>query len=71
MDTSDESISQVLSILTDSYNLNIETVKEICLEYVDLYTYEIIMSDVFSSIPRELMEIILQRDTLFDGLDES
>jgi hypothetical protein len=28
----------VLSILTDSYNLNIDSIKEICLEYVDLFT---------------------------------
>lgn len=38
LDTSDGSISQVLSILTDSYNLNIDSIKEICLEYVDLFT---------------------------------
>jgi hypothetical protein len=69
-DTSDESICQIISILNDSFNLGLSEVLEMCLEYVDIHTSEVVMSEVFVSVPIELMALILQRDTLYDGLKE-
>lgn len=39
-------------------------------EYIDLHTLEVFESDCIFSISKDLFKMILNRDTLHDGLEE-
>ncbi|CAG9311660.1 unnamed protein product [Blepharisma stoltei] len=70
LDTSPSTLEQISIILTDSYDLKILEIQEMCLEYIDLYTEEYLESEAFLHLPIEIVELILERDTLCDGVFE-
>ena len=41
-----------------------------CLEFVDQHTVEVLESESMLSLHRDLMILILKRDSLYDGLEE-
>jgi BTB And C-terminal Kelch len=41
-----------------------------CLEFVDQHTVEVLESESILSLHKDLMILILNRDTLYDGLEE-
>jgi len=69
-DCSMNSMEQITRILVESYNLRIEEVQEMCLCYIDQNTEDFLNSEVFLQLPGEIVQLVLQRDTLYDGLTE-
>ena len=69
-DLSEDSLIMLTSILCDSHYSKIDTITEACLEFIDVNTTVYIESDSFLQLPLEIVELIIARDTLFDGLRE-
>ena len=69
-DTSSASISQVLRLLCDSHAASIAEIMQMSLNFIDTHTLDVLESDSLLSLPKELMVLVLQRDSLFDGLEE-
>lgn len=68
--TSEENIAEVLNILNSSYYCHLTDVYNLCMEYIDIHTSEVMQSEAFLLLPYEILEEILRRDTLNDGLNE-
>lgn len=69
-DTSPSAIEQISIVLIDSYDQKILETQEMCLEYIDIYTQIYLESESFVKLPIEIVEIILDRDNLYDGVPE-
>lgn len=63
-------IAQVLKLLYDSHLVDLPEILRMCLEFIDQHTVEVLESESMLSLHRDLMVLILQRDTLYDGLEE-
>jgi hypothetical protein len=50
--------------------VDLPEILKMCLEFIDQHTTEVLESESILSIHKELMILILRRDTLYDGLDE-
>lgn len=70
LDTSEDSITTLAQILQASCYLKLEEIAEMCFDYIDINTNEFLQSTAFLEISYEVLELILKRDTLFDGLPE-
>ena len=70
LDSSEESIEKVSMILCHSHYGKLEEISEMCLEYIDVNTHSYIESETFLHLPCEILELILSRDTLYDGMQE-
>lgn len=63
-------LTQVLKLLYDSYIVDIPEIQKMCLEFIDQHTVEILESEAVLGLHKELMALILKRDSLYDGLEE-
>ena len=50
--------------------VDIPEILKMCLEFVDQHTIEVLESESMLSLHKDLMILILKRDTLYDGLEE-
>ena len=69
-DISEASISKLSFVLCESFYAKLDEITEMCFEYIDINTIAYLQSEVFLQIPCEILENILKRDTLYDGLQE-
>ena len=60
----------MLKLLNNSYIADIPEILKMCLEFIDQYTIPVLESESMLSLDKELMILILKRDTLYDGLEE-
>ena len=60
----------MLKLLRDALQVELPAIAALGFEYIDVHTMEVLESDNLFEIDRELMSIILQRDSLHDGLEE-
>ena len=65
-----QAITKVLKILCDSTNCQLEELQKICLEFVDVHTEDILCNNTFMELPKEILNLILERDTLSDEIAE-
>ncbi len=63
-------IAQVLKLLYDAYLVDMSEILRMCLEFIDQHTVEVLESESMLSLHKDLMILILKRDTLYDGLEE-
>ncbi|CDW80411.1 btb poz domain-containing protein 2 [Stylonychia lemnae] len=63
-------ITQVLKLFYDSYVVDIPEILKMCLEFIDQHTVEVLESEAIIGLHKELMGLILKRDSLYDGLEE-
>ena len=56
--------------MTMSYNRGIQRILEMCLEHIDSNIEQFVKTTVFLEMPIELLELIVQRNTLYDGFFE-
>ena len=63
-------ITQVLKLLYDSFVVEIPEILKMCLEFIDQHTVEVLESEAVLGLHKDLMELILKRDSLYDGLEE-
>ena len=54
----------------DSYVVDIPEILKMCLEFIDQHTVEVLESESIIGLHKELMALILKRDSLYDGLEE-
>ena len=60
----------MLKLLYDAYTVDIAEIMKMCLEFIDQHTIEVLESEAILSLHKELMVLILKRDTLYDGIEE-
>ena len=60
----------MLKLLYDSYLSDISEILRMCLEFIDQHTVEVLESEAILSLHKDLMVLILKRDSLYDGLEE-
>jgi BTB/POZ domain/SPRY domain len=70
LDLSEESFFKMNNILCESYFGNLEDICEMCMEHVDINTRAYLESEAFLNAPREILDLVFARDTLYDGLEE-
>lgn len=70
-DCSESSIEQILLILTEAYESDLVELVELCMDYVDINTQEVLESKAFCELPFQICEEIVKRDTLNDCLQET
>jgi hypothetical protein len=63
-------ISQVLKLLYDAYLVDLPEILRMCLEFIDQHTIEVLESESMLSLHKDLMILIVKRDSLYDGLEE-
>ena len=68
--TDPKCIAQVLKLLYDAYLVDMTEILRMCLEFIDQHTVEVLESESMLSLHKDLMILILKRDTLYDGLEE-
>jgi len=60
----------VLKLLYDSFVVDIPEILKMCLEFIDQHTIEVLESEAILGLHKDLMALILKRDSLYDGLEE-
>jgi BTB And C-terminal Kelch len=68
--TDPKCIAQVLKLLYDAYLVDLPEILKMCLEFIDQHTIEVLESESMLSLHKDLMILILKRDSLYDGLEE-
>jgi hypothetical protein len=63
-------ISHVLKLIHDALQVDLPQIAKLGFEFIDLHTLEVLESECIFSISKDLFKMILQRDTLHDGLEE-
>jgi hypothetical protein len=70
LDSSESSFQTICELLSISHSNNNEKICEMCLEFIDENTEAFLQSEAVLSLSEELMTLVIERDTLFDGLNE-
>lgn len=70
LDSSEVSLEKMTNLLIEAYINQNEEICEICFEYIDTNTEAFLNSKSIFKLDEELLALIIQRDTLFDGLAE-
>lgn len=70
LDSSESSLETITNLLIEAFINRNEEISEICLEYIDTNTEAFFNSEAIFKLDQELLSLIIQRDTLFDGLAE-
>ena len=63
-------IRHVLKLIHDALQVDLPQIAKLGFEYIDMHTLEVLESESIFSIGKDLFKMILQRDTLHDGLEE-
>lgn len=49
---------------------DIPEILKMCLEFIDMHTIEVLESESVLGLHKDLMILVLKRDTLYDGIEE-
>jgi hypothetical protein len=60
----------VLKLIHDALQVDLPQIAKLGFEYIDQNTMEVFESDCFFRIDKDLLKMILTRDTLHDSLEE-
>lgn len=70
LDSSEMSFRTITGLMLEAHSLNNERLAEVCFEFIDQNTEAYLQSDAVLELPEAVMAELIQRDTLFDGLNE-
>jgi|TARA_B110000285_G_C14779049_1_gene447613 hypothetical protein len=63
-------INHVIKLIQDALQVDLPQIVKLGFDYIDQHTTEVFESQSIFEINKELLTIILQRDTLHDSLEE-